>query len=651
MKRLIVYIQQHLSLRLGLLILLVAGSVLGVTMGLLFIQTKHYVHQAAEDHAMQVLDETVTDISGIIERTEQATLEMGRRASNTTDPDSLLSITRQMVVENPVLQGFTIAFEPDCIDGRERFTTYSYRKPDSLYCMYKDDYEYNDDYWYKTPIEQKMGIWLDPYEYAVPDIDTIPRYYFSFTAPIYGPDAQIIGVVCSDLSLLWLSQTLTAVKPFPNSSAIMLDHKGRYIVHPDTLKQVRESIFSDPDPKAREDVIPLGRSMISGQSGEWAMVVDGQPARLFYRPMEHTGWSIAIVCPDSDVFDSYNRMLNIVWAIIILFLLLLLLSCYLIIRKAVVPVNLLAKSAREITKTITKTSSLSTLHSSLSSPSTWLGGLVSKRVDTIGQLQNSFVRMLQSLNDHVSELHHINAEMEQRNQELQQAYRLAREADERKTSFIQNMTHQVRTPLNIIIGFAQVIATNYPDMSETELTELFDHMKSSVKVVARIVHMLTATSVTNTSTDHSTDVACNTLCRDAVTAINVKVPATLSVKVDSNVSDDFTIRTDRESVISILTELLINALRFTPDGSITLACCQQDDDTVLFTVTDTGMGISSENRESIFTPFIKLDSFTEGIGLGLPLSRHTAHLLGGDLTLDETYTDGTRFVLTLPIRH
>jgi signal transduction histidine kinase len=378
------------------------------------------------------------------------------------------------------------------------------------------------------------------------------------------------------------------------------------------------------------------------------MVVDGQPTRLFYRPMEHTGWSIAIVCPDSDVFDSYNRMLNIVWAIIVLFLLLLLLSCYLIIRNAVVPINLLAKSSREITQTITKTSSLSTLHTS---PSTWLGGMVSKRVDTIGQLQNSFVRMLQSLNDHVSELHHINAEMEQRNQELQQAYRLAREADERKTSFIQNMTHQVRTPLNIIIGFAQVIATNYPDMSETELTELFDHMKSSVKVVARIVHMLTATSVTNTSTDHSTDIACNTLCRDTVEAISTQVPATLSVVVESTVSDDFTIRTDREAVISILTELFINALRFTPEGSITIACCQQNDDTVLFTVTDTGMGISSENRECIFTPFIKLDSFTEGIGLGLPLSRHTAHLLGGDLTLDETYTDGTRFVLTLPIRH
>ena len=649
MKRLIVYIQQHLSLRLGLLILLVAGSVLGVTMGLLFIQTKHYVHQAAEDHAMQVLDETVTDISGIIERTEQATLEMGRRASNTTDPDSLFAITRQMVVENPVLQGFTIAFEAGFLDGCERFTTYSYRKPDSIYCMFKDDYEYNDDYWYKTPIELKMGTWLDPYEYAFPGIDTIPRYYFSFTAPIYGPDAQIIGVVCSDLSLLWLSQTLTAVKPFPNSSAIMLDHKGLYIVHPDTLKQVRESIFSDPDPQAREDVIPLGRSMISGQSGEWAMVVDGQPARLFYRPMEHTGWSIAIVCPDSDVFDSYNRMLNIVLAIIVLFLLLLLLSCYLIIRNAVVPINLLAKSSREMAKRVQVLKGSKVQEFKGSSVEEQL--TVSKRVDTIGQLQNSFVRMLQSLNDHVSELHHINAEMEQRNQELQQAYRLAREADERKTSFIQNMTHQVRTPLNIIIGFAQVIATNYPDMSETELTELFDHMKSSVKVVARIVHMLTATSVTNTSTDHSTDIACNTLCRDTVEAISTQVPATLSVVVESTVSDDFTIRTDREAVISILTELVINALRFTPEGSITIACCQPDDDTVLFTVTDTGMGISSENRECIFTPFIKLDSFTEGIGLGLPLSRHTAHLLGGDLTLDETYTDGTRFVLTLPIRH
>jgi len=638
MKRLIVYIQQHLSLRLGLLILLVVGCVLGVTMGLLFLKTKHYVHRAAVEHAMQVLDETVTDISGIIERTEQATLEMGRRASDNLNSDSLQTLTKQMVLENPVLQGFTIALEPGCLEGHERFSTYSYRKPDTLYTMIKDDYDYLDHYWYKTPKDLKRGEWLDPYEYTVPGIDSKPRYYFSYTAPIYSADAQIIGVVCSDLSLMWLSRTVTAVKPFPNSSAIMLDHKGRYIVHPDTLKQAHESIFSDPDPEAEEDVVRLGKSMISGQSGEWSMKVDGQSARLFYRPMKHTGWSIGIVCPDSDVFGNYNRMLNIVWAIIIFFLLLLLLFCYLIIRKAIEPVNHLAESAREMAENVESEE--------------WSAEqAVSKRVDNVGQLQNSFARMRQALNNHLSELRLINAEMEQRNQELQHAYTLAREADERKTFFVQNMTHQVRTPLNIIIGFAQVIATNYPDMTESELSELLDHMKSSVKVVVRMIRMLTATSTNNAHfTANVTDVGCNVLCHDVVATAADHVPEAVSISVDSTVPDDFTVCTDRKAVTSILTELLTNALRFTPQGSVTISCHQYDEVTVHFTVTDTGLGIAPEYRHSIFTPFIKLDSFTEGIGLGLPLSRHTAQQLGGDLSLDDAYTTGTRFILSLPIR-
>ena len=100
----------------------------------------------------------------------------------------------------------------------------------------------------------------------------------------------------------------------------MLGHDGRYIVHPDTAKQVRQSIFSDPDPQARKEVIRMGQSMLAGQSGDWAIMVDGHPAHVFYRPLQRTGWSIAIVCPDRDVFDNYNRMLYVVWTIIGLFL-------------------------------------------------------------------------------------------------------------------------------------------------------------------------------------------------------------------------------------------------------------------------------------------------------------------------------------------
>ena len=100
--------------------------------------------------------------------------------------------------------------------------------------------------------------------------------------------------------------------------------------------------------------------------------------------------------------------------------------------------------------------------------------------------------------------------------------------------------------------------------------------------------------------------------------------------------------------MSILEELLDNANKFTSEGTITLGCRLMDVNTILFTVSDTGPGIDPSDHDRIFTQFTKLDSFTEGIGLGLFLSRHTVHLLGGDLTLDDTYHFGTRFCITLP---
>lgn len=638
MKRLITYIQQHLSLRLGLLILLIVGCVFGVTLGLLFYHTKQYVRQAAENHATQVLNETVINIANITEKIEQVTINMGRRISSDLQPDSLLAYTQQMLEQNPVLQGFTIALEPDfCPKRGTRFTVYSYRKPSGIVSLIKDDYDYFEDYWYKSPIEQRKALWLDPYEYAVPGIDSIPCYYFSFTVPLYNQDGRQMGVVCSDLSLPWLSQTVTAVKPFPRSSAIMLSHDGRYIVHPDTAKQVRQSIFSDPDPQAQKEVTRLGQSMLAGQSGEWSMPVDGQPAHVFYRPLQRTGWSIAIVCPDSDVFDNYNHMLNIVWTVIVLFLLLLLLFCYLIIRKAVVPVNLLAESARYMADG----------HFDEDSQNTSLS--YSKRLDTVGQLQNSFVQMQQALNIHVTELRQITDEMEQRNQELQQANQLVYEADERKNVFIRNMSHQIRTPLNIINGFTQVITSSKSEMSDEELEDIINHMKSSAKVITRITRMLIATSSeTSLSTANNTDFICNDLCREVISSVSDHVPETVSITLVSAVSDNYTICTDRQALASILTELIDNAIRFAPEGTITVSCRQQDDATITIAVADTGPGINPDDRNRIFTQFTKLDSFTEGIGLGLPLSRHTARLLGGDLTLDENYTNGSRFMITLP---
>ena len=115
----------------------------------------------------------------------------------------------------------------------------------------------------------------------------------------------------------------------------------------------------------------------------------------------------------------------------------------------------------------------------------------------------------------------------------------------------------------------------------------------------------------------------------------------------STLPDTFTINSDQEKVRRILTELLDNANKFTQHGSITLACSQPDAHTVKMTVSDTGIGIAEADRQQIFAQFSKIDDFTEGVGLGLPLSKRTAKLLGGDLILDPHYHDGSSFVFTL----
>ena len=635
MTNLITYIQQHLSLRLGLLILVVVGGVFGVSLGLLFYQTKQKVKEEAVRHATLVLDETVNKISNIMDHTEAVTASMERRAIANLQPDSLLSLTRQMLEEQPDVYGFTIAMKPDFFPSKGRcYSAYSLRQGDSITTVVEDK-DYFEQIWYKSTWDSKRPLWLEPYIDDTPRFLTSSEYNYSYIKPLYTSDGTPIGVLCTDLLLKWLSQTVTEVKPFPHSSAIMLGHDGRYIVHPDTAKLVRQSIFSDPDPEARQDIIPLGQSMLAGQSGIWAMKVDGQPAHVFYRPLPRTGWSIAIVCPDSDVFSGYYQVLNIALAVIGLSLLLLLLFCYQIIRHAIVPLNQLATSAQRITDG----------HFDEQLPH-------SNRLDTVGRLQNSFILMLQSLNSHINKNRQMNDEMEQHNQELQQAYQLVREADQQKTEFVQDMAHQIRTPLNIISGFTQVISSSYQDFPEDVLTDITTRMKSSANTISRITKMLGAASASpqqENSTREFTAVACNALCREAVESVSTQKPETVTITIESNVPDDFTIQTDRKGLFMILVELLGNAIRFAPEGSITIGCKQLDKRTVTLTVSDTGAGIAPADRSRIFNQFTKLDSFSEGIGLGLPLSRQKARLLGGELTLDENYTDGTRFIVTLPI--
>jgi signal transduction histidine kinase len=439
-------------------------------------------------------------------------------------------------------------------------------------------------------------------------------------------------VVAIDLQQKWLSQAVTAVAPYPNSSSIMIGTDGKYLVHPDTTKLIYQSIFSDADPRARDKVINMGKDMIAGKSGMQEVLVDGQNAFVFYRPIGNAGWSMAIVCPESDVFYGYYQLLYTVWGTIIIGLLVILFVCYQAVRGGISPLSLLAQQSHDIAE--------GRFDNLL--PRT-------KRTDTIGQLQNSFVDMQQSLKAYMNNIQLMNTQMEQRNKELQQANEQAIIAGNKKTAFLQDMMHQIRTPLNIIGGFAQVLNENFHELPDDETSNIIYMIQDNSRKFVRISRMLVAASLSENEEVTKTCFSCNALCREIISSFRLTSPHMVKLGFETTLPDDFNIFSDQEKVKSILMELLDNANKFTQQGAITLACSQPDAHIVNIKVSDTGIGIPKAKRQQVFTKFMKIDDFTEGVGLGLTLSKRTAKILGGDLILDPFYSEGASFILSLRI--
>lgn len=244
-----------------------------------------------------------------------------------------------------------------------------------------------------------------------------------------------------------------------------------------------------------------------------------------------------------------------------------------------------------------------------------------------------------------------NQELKQRNEELVIAREKALESDRLKSAFIQNMTHQIRTPLNIVTGFAQVINNDYETLSKDEIKMMVGQMMKNTDVITTIINKLIDLSIQQSRhcIERQDYVSCNDLCRESIRRMNFTHLDTVKVDVDTSVPDSLLIRTDKTILMKVFLELLQNADQFTQNGSIILGCYQPNETSVCFSVTDTGQGIPEEYRTKIFTKFFKPNEFSEGLGLGLTLCQTAIEQMGGNLKLDEKYTTGARFIITLPL--
>lgn len=235
-------------------------------------------------------------------------------------------------------------------------------------------------------------------------------------------------------------------------------------------------------------------------------------------------------------------------------------------------------------------------------------------------------------------------------QELKKAYQRATESEKMKAAFIQNVSHEVRTPLNIISGFSQVIADPELTDSVEERLHMSDMMQKSAHQITTLIDEIIGLSLIESTEKMRRDDTprINRMLRQTIQEYEPIANKGVAIRLETSLDDEFTLNTNENMLKRIVSALLENAVKYTELGSIFIKA-SQDDNQLVIAVEDTGCGIPEKEAEHIFDRFVKLDSFKEGIGLGLPLSRKLAEQLEGSLKLDTSYTKGARFVLTIPI--
>lgn len=233
--------------------------------------------------------------------------------------------------------------------------------------------------------------------------------------------------------------------------------------------------------------------------------------------------------------------------------------------------------------------------------------------------------------------------------QLKRAYDHALESDKMKSAFIRNVTHEVRTPLNIISGFAQVIADPTLVTAPEERAHIAEMMQKNTQLITSLVDEILELSFNENAPEavaKDDNIGVNELLRDLLQENEYRVGKAIKLQFDSDLSDDVSLQTNEAMLKRIINLLVDNAIKYTKEGSITLKA-SADDQQVILAVEDTGTGIPADAAEHIFERFYKVDSFREGLGLGLPLCRTMTTRLGGTVDLDTSYQHGSRFVVKL----
>lgn len=433
-------ITKTLSFRISLRIFCAIALLLSVSLGIMFYFSRKVLKEEALQNASQTLEGTVQNMDNILLSVEQA---MGNvyvdMLMHLNNPDLMPTYSRRFIESNAYIHSCAIAFAPNYFPDYERYVVYAHRKGDRIVTSLSpaNGEPYTEQLWYSVPMSTGRALWTDPLK------DDEDVAVTSFCLPIYNYKGQRIGVVAVNVSLDLFSKIVLEAKPSENGYSTLLGRNGSFIVYPDTAKLLHQTVFTQVENGGDPSIREAAEAMVAGETGYKRFKMNGRECYVFYKPFqrvsvpgrtnENLGWSVGVVYPKDDIFGDYNRLIYYVLAIGAVGLVLFFILCRFLTHRQLLPLRILAKKAQRIAEGH---------YDEVVGPT--------HRKDEVGQLQEHFRHMQESLSANMSELEQLTTTLKERGEGLRDAYERANKADSMKTVFLHNMTNQMIPPAKII---------------------------------------------------------------------------------------------------------------------------------------------------------------------------------------------------------
>lgn len=525
----------------------------------------------------------------------------------------------ETIPSNKNTVGGGIWFEPYYLYANQRYWgPYVYVKDgQAIYAPeYSNEVDYHSAEWYLNGKNSNNSIvWSDVYYDPVAGVNMITA-----SMPFYKNNGVFSGVTTADMALTDIKAISSSISVGKTGAAFILGARGEFISFIDGSRTIDMLIQDDSD----EGLAALGEMVLSADSGSMSVKWNGTIRRAFFTNIEETGWHLVVMIDIDEVGQSANALITLLAFVPLAGLLLVTISIVLLARY-------LKRVANKVNRLADKGAS----------------GDLSERIliteyDEFGVMEDRLNTMMDNM-----------AEMTERSERMLE---MAHAANKAKTEFLSKMSHEMRTPMNAIIGMVQIAEKSNENTRIRDCLDKINHAsKNLLELINNVLDM--AKIEANKIELDVVRVSIKDMFESIAKVFWVKADEkhlVLTMYVDEAIPEN--IWNDRFRYSQIVTNLISNAIKFTPPGGEIIVSARLLAETannviIETAVKDTGIGVAPEAVAKLFLSFEQADSSISrkygGTGLGLSISKSLVELMGGQIWFEPNSLGGSSFVFTI----